>query len=209
MKVLAIGAHFDDVELGCGGTIARHAANGDEVIIFVATNSGFTDYAQRVIRKPEVALAEGQSAARILGAVELVCANFDTNYLEFNDALMCELLKVIERQQPDFIYTHWDSDIHHDHQSLSKASMAAGRHVPRILMYRSNYYDSGKPFMGNFYVDVTAHIEQKKDAIRAHESEYRRVGEKWLKFFLNQNENDGQKIGVKYAEAFQLVKYLV
>ena len=48
MNVLAIGAHFDDVELGCGGTIARHAMEGDNVDIFVATVSGFADHKRRL-----------------------------------------------------------------------------------------------------------------------------------------------------------------
>ena len=209
MKVLAIGAHFDDVELGCGGTVARHTEDGDDVTIFVATNSGFTNYAQEVIRKPEIALEEGQRAAEILGVEKLVCADFETNHLEFNDALVCELLKIIESQKIDLIYTHWDGDIHHDHQAMALATLHAGRHVPRIFMYRSNYYDSGKIFNGNFYVDISTKIDHKKRAIQAHESEFNRVGHKWLQFFLNQNQNDGQKIGVDYAESFHLVKYLL
>ena len=75
MRILAVGAHFDDVELGCGGTLARHARAGDEVHIFVATSSGFTNYTQQVIRKPEVALAEGQVAAGIMGAKSLECGD--------------------------------------------------------------------------------------------------------------------------------------
>jgi LmbE family N-acetylglucosaminyl deacetylase len=209
MKVLAIGAHFDDVELGCGGTVARHVRNGDEVIIYVATNSGFSDYAQRVIRRPDVALAEGRRAAEILGVKNLVCDTFETNHLEFNDSLMCSLLKLIEQYRFDAIYTHWKDDIHHDHRALALATLAAGRHVPRLMMYRSNYYDSGSQFNAAFYSDITETMELKKEAIRAHESEYSRVGEKWLNFFINQNSNDGQKIGVKYAETFQVVKYLV
>ena len=70
MRILAIGAHFDDVELGCGGAVARHTKGGDDVVIYVATNSGYTDYAQRVIRKPKIALAEGKKAAQIFGEAD-------------------------------------------------------------------------------------------------------------------------------------------
>lgn len=209
MKVLAIGAHFDDVELGCGGTVARHAQNGHEVIIFVVTNSGYTDYAQRVIRKPEIALAEGEKAAEILGASYLLCGEFPTNDLQFNDELVCSLRRIIEEERIEMIYTHWIDDIHLDHQSVARATLSAGRHVPRMFMYRSNYYDTNKFFRSNFYVDITDTIEIKKQAIMAHESEYQRIGEKWLRFFLNQNQNDGQKIGVEYAECFEVVRYLV
>jgi len=208
MNILAIGAHFDDVELGCSGTLASHVAKGDQVLIYVATNSGYTNYLQETIRNPEEALQEGKAAANIIGASNLICGNFPTNDLVFGDTLMQSLLKVIEENSIDCIYTHWIGDMHHDHQSLGKASVSAGRHIPRLLMYRSNYYDTPHSFRGNYYVDISNHIETKKQAIIAHESEYKRVGEKWLNFFLNQNQNDGQKIGVLYAEAFEVVKYL-
>ncbi len=209
MNVLAVGAHFDDVELGCGGTVARHAHQGDKVFVYVATNSGFTDYAQRVVRKPEIALSEGERAAEILGVRSLICGEFPTNDLMFTDELMCSLLRIIEEEKIELIYTHWDGDIHHDHHVLAKATLAAGRHVQRMFMYRSNYYDSGQAFLGNFYIDVSDFVEQKRAAIMAHESEFGRVGEKWLDFFLSQNKNDGLKIGVPYAESFQIVKYLL
>ena len=208
MLILAIGAHFDDVELGCGGTIARHARNGDEVTIYVATNSGYSDYANRVIRKPEVARREGQSAADILGVKELICGGFPTNSLSFNDDLVCSILQLLEEKRFDMIFTHWVEDIHHDHRAVARASITAGRHVPRLLFYRSNYYDSEQVFRGNFYTDITETLKIKKEAIKAHESEYKRVGEKWLQFFMNQNQNDGQKIGVDYAECFEVLKYL-
>src|SRR5690606_32693990 len=102
----------------------------------------------------------------------------------------------------------WDHDIHHDHQIVAKASLHSGRHVPRLLMYRSNYYHSGEPFHANFYSDISGFWEQKAHAIRAHQSEFQRgVGEKWLEFFYHQALNTGQEIGVKYAEAFKLVKW--
>ena len=208
MKVLAIGAHFDDVELGCGGTLARHVESGDEMMIFVATDSGYSNYAQKVIRRPEVALAEGRRAAKILGASDLVCGNFPTNGLVLNDDVVCAILKIVEERRIDLIYTHWTGDMHADHRVVGQASITAGRHVPRLLMYRSNYYDTDSVFRGNFYSDISTTVETKKTAIRAHESEYSRVGEKWMTFFLNQNRNDGIRIGVEYAEVFEVVKYL-
>ncbi|MBM3567056.1 MAG: hypothetical protein FJX42_13205 [Alphaproteobacteria bacterium] len=208
MKVLAIGAHFDDVELGCGGTLAKHARAGDHVTIFVATDSGYSNHAKKVIRAADVAAAEGRKAAAIIGAGDLICANLPTNGLVLNDDLVCAILKIVEERRIDLIYTHWTGDMHSDHRVVGQASLTAGRHVPRLLMYRSNFYDTDTIFHGNFYVDISETVDTKRAAIRAHESEYSRVGEKWMTFFLNQNRNDGLKIGVEHAEAFQLVKYL-
>lgn len=208
MRILAIGAHFDDVELGCGGALARHARAGDDVTIFVATDSGYSNFAKKVIRRPDIALAEGKAAAAILGAGDLVCGDFPTNGLTLNDEVVCALLRIIEERKIDLIYTHWTGDMHIDHRVMGRAAITAGRHVPRILMYRSNYYDTDTQFRGNFYVDISDTIEVKKDAIRAHESEYGRVGEKWMTFFIGQHLNDGIRIGVQYAEVFEVVKYL-
>jgi LmbE family N-acetylglucosaminyl deacetylase len=209
MNILAVGAHFDDVELGCGGTIAKHVKNADTLYVYVATNSGYTDYHQKVIRKPEIALEEGKKAAGILGVSELFCGNYPTNDLKFNDELTRNILKIISDYKIDWIYTHWVDDIHIDHQNLTRSVLTASRRVPRLFMYRSNFYDTNKYFHGNIYVDISQTIDIKKKAVEAHESEFSRIGEKWLRFFMNQNQNDGQKIGVDYAESFEVVKYLL
>jgi LmbE family N-acetylglucosaminyl deacetylase len=207
MNILAIGAHFDDVELGCGGALASHSSKGDNVYVYVATLSGFSNYAKQLVRGNELALEEGRRATKILGA-ELICGSFETLRLEFTDDLSVELLKMIEEKQIDQIYCHWTGDVHHDHAALAKASLHAGRHIKRILMYRSNWYHAPVDFRGNFYVDITNTWAVKEAAIMAHESEYQRVGEKWLSFFRNEAENAGQKIGVKYAEVFEVVKWI-
>jgi LmbE family N-acetylglucosaminyl deacetylase len=85
----------------------------------------------------------------------------------------------------------------------------ASRHVPRYFMYRSNYYDVDQPFDGNFYSDVTDVMEKKIEVAKAHKSELERVRYAWLEFFKKQNENDGQKIGVKFAESFKVIRYLI
>ena len=208
MKVLAIGAHFDDVELGCGGALARHAIEGDDVYVYVATKSGFTNYQQEVVRGNETALAEAKQAMQILGVKELICGDFPTLAVEFTDTLNVEILKIVENKGIDLVYAHWAGDIHHDHQAVSKATLHSCRHVPRMLMYRSNWYHSTQEFHGNFYVDITDQWEVKQKAIQAHESEMNRTSKKWIVFFKNEAENAGQRIGVKYAEVFELVKWL-
>ncbi|MDP2939790.1 MAG: PIG-L deacetylase family protein [Candidatus Omnitrophota bacterium] len=207
MNILAIGAHFDDVELGCGGTIARHVLKGERVHIYVATHSGYTSQTKLTIRNKRIAYEEGKRAARILG-VELICGNIETLRLEFTEELNSELLKLIEEKKIDLIYTHWIGDIHHDHASLAKATLHAGRHVKRLLMYRSNWYHSNIDFRANFYVDITNVWKIKEKAIMAHKSEYNRIGKRWLQFFKNEAENAGQRIGVGLAEAFELVKWI-
>lgn len=208
MNILAIGAHFDDVELGCGGAMAKHAAKGDNVFVYVATMSGFANYNNQTIRSNETALKEAQNAMDILGVKRLICGQFQTLSVEFVDTLNIEILRIVEENKIDLVYSHWTGDIHHDHQAVARASLHSCRHVTRLLMYRSNWYHSTQDFRGNFYVDITGHWETKEKAIRAHASEVERTGNKWIDFFRNEAENAGQRIGVKYAEVFELVKWL-
>ncbi|HAM35950.1 MAG TPA: hypothetical protein DEB40_10835 [Elusimicrobia bacterium] len=207
MNILAIGAHFDDIELGCGGALAKHVAHGDNVYAYVATLSGFANQKNQVVRTNKIAKEEGKKAMAILGAT-LICGDHKTLAVEFNERLNTQILSITEDQAIGLVYTHWIGDIHHDHQAVARASLHSCRHVPRMLMYRSNWYHSTMEFQGNFYVDITDHIDTKFNAVRAHSSELKRIGNRWITFFQNEAENAGQRISVKHAEVFELVKWL-
>ncbi len=207
MNVLAIGAHFDDIELGCGGAFTKHVANGDNVYAYVATKSGFTNHQNVEIRSNDIATKEGEYAMKVLG-VELIKGSFNTLEVEFTDDLNLEILKIVEDKKIELVYSHWMGDIHHDHQAVARASLHSCRHVPRQLMYRSNWYHSNLEFKGNFYIDISDFWEKKKKAIEAHESEMERTGRKWIEFFYNEAKNAGQRIGVDKAEVFEVVKWL-
>ena len=208
MNILAIGAHFDDVELGCAGALARHAAQGDDVYVFVATVSGFTNQYDQSVRSSEVARKEAEAAMQVIGVRKLFCGDFKTLEVEFVDPLNIKILQLVQELKIEQVYAHWVGDIHHDHQAVARASLHSCRHVPRLLMYHSNWYHSTLDFRGNFYVDISDYWQAKEQAIRAHESEMERTGEKWISFFRNEAENAGQRIGVKYAEVYEVVKWL-
>jgi LmbE family N-acetylglucosaminyl deacetylase len=208
VNVLAIGAHFDDVELGCGGTLAKHKENGDHVIVYVATDSGYSAPDQTQVRGSATARAEGEEAIRILGADKLICGPFKTLALEFVEPLNVQILRIVEEYKIDIAYTHWIGDVHHDHQALARASLHSCRHVQRLLMYRSNWYHSPLDFRGTFFVEITQFWSVKERAIRAHQSEISRTHERWIAFFRNEAEAAGQRMGVQLAEVFEPVKWL-
>ena len=207
MNILAVGAHFDDIELGCGGALAKHVTNGDNVYAYVVTKSGFTNHQNIEIRSNDIATQEGENAMKILG-VQLIKGNFKTLEVEFTDDLNLEILKIVEDKNIDTVYSHWMGDIHHDHQAVARASLHSCRHVSRQLMYRSNWYHSNIDFKGNFYVDISDFWELKKRSIEAHISEMDRTGCKWIDFFDNEAKNAGQRIGVEKAEVFEIIKWL-
>jgi LmbE family N-acetylglucosaminyl deacetylase len=209
MNVLAIGAHYDDIELGAGGTIAKHISNGDNVTLVVVTDSSYSGFDNKVLRTKEQAHQEGAAAAKILGANRPICLEYETKRVVYGADLIEDLNKIIVDNKIEIIYTHWIHDVHQDHSAIGKATLNAARHVPRILMYRSNWYITSHQFIENFFVDITPHISKKIKSIEAHKSECEKRGEKWMKFVLQQNYNTGIKMGLDYAEGFEVVKWLM
>ncbi|MBZ2171996.1 PIG-L deacetylase family protein [Nitratidesulfovibrio sp. SRB-5] len=208
MNILAVGAHFDDVELGCSGTLMNHVRKGDNVTLLVLTSSGYTDPNGNMVRSDDIALAEGQAAAAIMGA-ELLTLDYRTFYLPFNEEVTMSLNRLIKDRKIDTVYCHWIHDLHRDHQCAAQNTIMASRHVPRVLMYRSNHYDTPHTFAGNIYSDISGVMDRKIEVIKSHKSELERVRYQWVDFFTRLNSNDGQKIGVDYAECFEIVRYLI
>ena len=208
-NILAIGAHFDDIELGCGGTIARHVSNGDYVIMLVLTNSAYYNYDGTLIRTVEIAKQEGLDASKILNVDRLISVGLETNSLQYGFELIEIINRVIDENSIDIIYTHWDKDVHQDHSAIGKATFNAGRHINNILMYRSNWYHTSSEFRGNYYSDISDFIDIKIKSVKAHKNEYNKFGDSWIEFFVNENSNAGKKIGCNYAEVFEVVKVLV
>lgn len=208
MKVLAVGAHFDDIELGCSGTLMKHIYNGDKVTMIVVTDSEYTNPVGEQIRSRKVAEKEGQKAAEIIGA-ELICLEYKTFNVPFNEDLTSKISQYIDELSVDTIYAPWTGDLHRDHHYTGKCTLMAGRHIKKFLMYRSNYYETEFQFKECIYSDISEFMEEKIKVIKAHKSELERVRYSWLDFFVNQNKNYGQRIGVEYAECFEPVRYLI
>jgi LmbE family N-acetylglucosaminyl deacetylase len=207
-RVLAIGAHYDDVELGCGGTLLKHVQNGDPVYVLVITDSAYTDANGILIRDTKTAYEEGQKAARLMN-VEMDCLNYKTFEVPFDEGLTRLIIRYIQERNIDTVYTHWVRDVHRDHQYAARCTLMAARHVPNILMYRSNFYNADQPFLGTLYSDISHFMEKKCEVIRAYTSELTRVNYAWLDFVRKRNSSDGQIVGVEYAENFEITQYMI
>jgi LmbE family N-acetylglucosaminyl deacetylase len=205
-NILAIGAHFDDIELGIGGTIIQHIKNGDNVIALVVSPSGYSNPEGKVVRENKTATEEGKKAMEILGVKNLTILDFETFKIEDNDELVAAILKVIEKEEIDLVYTTWYGDAHRDHRNLSKATIMATRHVPNVLMYCINWYESFHSFKPRIFSDITGVFDRKKDAINAHKSEVERVKDSWIKFIDASSNFYGLKAGVERAEGFEVIR---
>lgn len=207
-KFWFIGAHYDDVEIGCGGTAAKMIFEGNECYATIVTKSGYKDETGKVIRDNEVALREGMQGLKLLGFEEnnISHLNFETGKLEHNLELIHCLEAEIKKIQPDVVFTHWTHDVHQDHVATAKATLTVTRKTGSVLMYRPNWYRQDVPFLETVFVDVSDHYSAKKVAINAHESEVKKFGKDWETFIEAQDLARGMEIGAKYAESFQLVK---
>jgi LmbE family N-acetylglucosaminyl deacetylase len=208
MKVLAIGAHFDDVELGCGGTLLRHKKAGDDVNIMVVTNSAYKSPTKQCSRSSSQAKKEGQRSAKYLGA-NLVCCDKEPIVLIPTEKLVLEIEDMVNRIKPDYVYTHQPNDSHADHAAVGYVSMRACRKCDRVLLYRSNWYIMDNTQDDNYYVNISDFIDDKIKLIRFFESEMKNTNYSWIDFVKKQNSAAGAKVNVPYAETFHLVKMFV
>lgn len=208
MKILAIGAHFDDVELGCGGTLLKHKKAGDDIYILCVTNSGYESQTKKYQRNSEDAMEEGKRSAKYLKA-KLICCNKDPIVLVPTEKFVLEIEDIINEIKPDVVYTHQPNDSHADHAAVGYVSMRACRKCDKVLLYRSNWYIMDNTQDDNYYVDISNFIDEKVKLINFFGSEIKNSNGSWVDFVKKQNSAAGAKVNVAYAETFHLVKMFV
>jgi LmbE family N-acetylglucosaminyl deacetylase len=213
-KVLAIGAHPDDVEFGCSGTLRRHVINGDSVTMLVMTSSNVKDaYTHRITRNAELSLKEAESAANLIGA-ELVVGHFYDTEVPFDGKSVAFIERIVKERQIDTIYTHWDGDTHQDHANTLAATMAAARLVKNVLCYEQvplPRITATYP-VANYYVDITPHLDIKLSACKCHKSQISKFKEQGFDMLDNLEvlaRYRGTQAGVRYAEAFNILKIVI
>ncbi|HVN86595.1 MAG TPA: PIG-L deacetylase family protein [Candidatus Binatia bacterium] len=208
MNVLVVTAHHDDLELGCGGTVARLVDGGHHVTSLVMTHSGYRGPDGLEVRSAETAIREARRAAEILG-YDLVTLNADTLDIAENDANVCEIVSLIKRLSIDTVMIHWHADTHPPHQRVHRMAIHAARHVPRILGFAVNWYLGDATFAPRLFVGITESQWQRKiQALRCYEGELRRTGERWIAHVEHVAAIYGTTIGVARAEGFVPYKFV-
>jgi LmbE family N-acetylglucosaminyl deacetylase len=174
VNILAIGAHPDDIELGCGGLLIKSARNGHNVFMYTLTRgSAAGDPMQRTNEQIE--------SAKFIGADMLWIDNFEDTKLSLNVELINRIEHIIKRCQADVIYTHPVIDTHHDHRAVVEATLEAGRSIPNILSYEMPVTKDFKP---QIYYDVSDVIDDKIELLSIFSSQRH-------KMFLTSNATRG------------------
>lgn len=220
MKILCLSAHPDDEVLGCGGTLARHAAAGDEVYVcLIAEGLTSRPGGSDVEALAELA-ATAQRANALLGVRETRLLGLPDNRLDAMPRLevIQRIEQVMAEVQPDIVYTHAAADLNIDHQIVHEAVLTAcrpfpGQGVKRILCFEVSSSTewrgagSGLAFVPNWFVDITNTLPDKRAALGEYAGEMR----PWpharsIEACEHLARWRGASVGVAAAEAFMLAR---
>ena len=206
MKILAVGAHLDDIEIACGGTLAKALAAGHQVKTLIMSRSGYTNIAGAVQRSDDMAVREGRDALHALGVQDIEILDFPTKDIPFRSDVVNAIDICITAYQPDIIFTHHPFDTHQAHVGVSQSTIAAARRKNTILFYEP-IAPSGRSYVAfkpQVCVDITEYVDVKIEALKKHTSEYKKFGaEDWVEGVRCRCGFRGYEMGVKYAEAFE------
>ena len=203
MKILAIGAHPDDIEYGCGGTLLEMKKEHDaEIHFFVATYGECGG-------NPEIRIKEQEAAADFLGVKELHWGGFKDTQLDFNGELIGAIEKVIKDVAPDVVFVNYPDDTHQDHRNLAEATMVAARYVRKVLYYEDF---TAKNYDPQFFRDIGDILDDKVKLLKFHKSQVERsypTGLDILESIKAVANFRGFQAKVKYAEGFGALRYLL
>jgi len=156
MNILAIGAHPDDIELGCGGLLLKASRQDHHnIFMYTLTRGGASG-------DPEERTKELIQSAKFIGAKRLWIDNFEDTKLSLSSDLINHIEFFIKKAEPDIVLTHSLCDTHHDHRAIAASTMEAGRFVPNILAYEIPVTRDFKP---QVYYDISDVIDGKIELI--------------------------------------------
>ena len=161
MNVLAIGAHPDDIEFGCAGTLMKYADSGHNVYAMVLTCGGMGG-------SKSTRQTEAEEAARRMGVKEILWGGYQDTELPLSKSLIDDIERAIASVKPSFIFIHHQDDTHQDHRVLAQAGISATRYIRNVLFFEG---PTSVDFSPNVFVDITSHMKRKMEALAAHSSQ--------------------------------------
>jgi LmbE family N-acetylglucosaminyl deacetylase len=218
VRVLAVGAHPDDLEILCGGTIARYVKDGHQVVMCHATNGDMGSFVHGREEIAAIRLEEAGRAAAIAGAGHASLGLCDGEVNAADPAHKRLVVELVRDARPDVIITHAPNDYMGDHNEISKLVFECSFYAtfpnletnrPRHDVVTPIYYMdtiAGLGFVPNEYVDVTETIETKAEMLQAHATQLEWLrdhdGVDIVEEMKTAARYRGQQCGVRYAEGF-------
>jgi LmbE family N-acetylglucosaminyl deacetylase len=156
MKLLAIGAHPDDIELGCGGLLIKAAREGHDVFLYTLTKGSASG-------DPEQRTREVLRSSKFIGARGAWVDDFPDSNLAINSGLINAIEHKIDQVDPDLIITHFKGDAHHDHRAVAAATLEAARFESNVLAFE---IPLTRDFEPKVYYDISDVIDDKVELIK-------------------------------------------
>ena len=217
MKVLVIAPHMDDEVLGCGGTIARHIENGDDLSVCFVANRIYNHKFDKA--KNDIEKQHAESAKKILGYKDSIFFDMSDERLDVCvQDIIIPLEDYIFKIKPDIVYCPFRGDNNQDHRAVFDAVRISVRpsattFIKKLLMYEVPSSTEQSPplqenaFLPNYYVNIKQYIDKKIEAYRCYDTEKRHHphprSEEAIKILAQKR---GIEIGFNYAEAFVLLR---
>ncbi|MCX7982784.1 MAG: PIG-L family deacetylase [Syntrophales bacterium] len=203
MRIVAVGAHPDDIEFGCGGTLAYFAERGHEVFLLVMTQGGRGG-------DKETRKKEQEEASRILPAHEVIWGRYhDTELSPHMNDLIQDIEGVIKKIAPELTFVNFFDDTHQDHRTLAEATVSATRYIKNVLFYEG---PTTQNFSPTIFVDITPTIEIKMRLLQAHKSQVTKTNIEGLSILDIARSTAvfrGIQARVTWAEGFVPLRYLL
>jgi LmbE family N-acetylglucosaminyl deacetylase len=202
MNILAIGAHPDDIEYGCAGTLVKYADRGHRILLMILTGGeegGSGDERQR----------EQSAAAEIIGAQQVFWGGYRDTQLPLNKELICKIEEVLGEVKPDLILVNYGDDTHQDHRILTEATMSATRYVRNVLFFEGPTTQNFNP---QVFVDISDTLERKFQALKAHGSQVMKTNIENMSIVELARANAtfrGIQGRAKFAEAFAPLRLFI
>jgi LmbE family N-acetylglucosaminyl deacetylase len=198
MNVVAIGAHPDDIELGCGGALLAHRRRGDHITLLVMTTG------ERGPQASRSRIQEQHDAGCLLGA-RVRWGEFDDGAVPDGRPAVEVIQSVIDDAAADIVYSHVCRDTHQDHRATGLATLAAARRFSRVLAYEA---PTSVGFTPQLFVDISPSLDAKLDLIRAHASQVLKNGLVDLEAVQAQARHRGFQARIRHAEAFEVERFV-
>lgn len=221
-KVIVVAPHADDEILGCGATMAKHVYHGDEVIVIIATNAFigapelFTENRVKSVRE------EALNAHNIIGVKETIFLDFPAPALNaFPEyKISIELSKLFQKFNPTHLYLPHPGDIHQDHKAIYRSSLVAARPQNNLKIANIFCYETlsetewtplhEKPFIPNYFVNVTEVYEKKNLAMLCFQSQIKEFPHsRSLQALEALAKLRGSTVGFERAESFIVERQIV
>lgn len=201
MNILAIGAHPDDVEFGCGGSLLKYKQAGHAVYLMVLTDGCYGG-------EPSVRRKEQEQAQAFLGCRAVFWGGLQDTEVIDNRELITKMERVLEQTSPDVVLLNYWDDVHQDHRATAAAGISATRYVQEVLFFE---VPTTRHFEPDIFINIEDVLEKKMELLKIHASQVDRTRIENLTILESAHSCAnfrGYQGRVRYAEGFKALRLL-